>query len=63
VRSGAFGKDAGVLGGTIALVEHQVDGTGWSGERDELAALALRHGKAAVNVEPFAPGHVGDSQQ
>src|SRR5216683_6106635 len=61
-RSGAFGRDAGVLGQGTAPVERQLDGTRRSGELDVLAAKALRHGEAAVNVEPLARGHVRDSQ-
>src|ERR1700730_9621652 len=60
VRSGAFGRDASVLGQGTAPVERQLDGTRRSGELDVLAAKALRPCEAAVNVETLAGGHVRD---
>jgi hypothetical protein len=63
VQSGAVGRDAGVLGEGTARGERQLDRTRRSGELDLLAAKALGHGEAAVNVEPLARVHVHDSSQ
>jgi hypothetical protein len=62
VRSGAVGRDAGDLGEGTAVQERQLDRTRRRSERDIFAAMALFHGEAAVNVEPFARGHIRDSQ-
>ncbi len=54
VRSGAVRRDAGVLGERPAPVERQLDGRRRGVELDVLAAEALRHGEAAVDVELLA---------
>src|SRR5215472_4065289 len=51
VRAGAVRGDAGVFGGGTAAVERQPDGRRRGVELDVLAAEALRHGQAAVEVE------------
>src|SRR5215470_20277230 len=63
VRSGAFGRNAGVLGEGAAPVERQLNRTPRGGELDVLAAKALRYGEAALNVEPLARGHIGNAQK
>src|SRR5262249_59884748 len=51
VGAGAVRGDAGVFGGGTAAVERQPDGRRRGVELDVLAAEALRHGQAAVEVE------------
>src|SRR3954453_16251207 len=63
MRAGGLRSDAGLLGSGPAPVEGELDRRPGKAELDVLAAEALSHGKAAVDVEPLARLDVRDPQQ
>src|SRR5438270_10945622 len=63
VRSGAVGRDAGVLGQGTTLVNAQPDVPWRRGELGVDAAKALCHRLATLDVEPLARGKIPDPQQ